>query len=55
MTERGPMSSPLFKREDGIAHWANGPVALVSPVPAIPADVLDLSTLLAFETRLKTR
>ena len=29
MTERGPMSSPLFKREDGIAHWANGPVALV--------------------------
>ena len=29
VTERGPMSSPLFKREDGIAHWANGPVALV--------------------------
>ena len=28
---------------------------LISPVPTVPADVLDLSTSLAFETRLKTR
>ena len=25
VTERGPMSSPLFKRGDGIAHWAKWP------------------------------